>query len=104
MLLRAREADQALRKERAASLAERADRVRKLRSQLGWACYHLGAVSLALLFVPQSFLFQWGLGVSVGLTLLYLLLDHYLRRLERERDFYGWIPDTRVIPPDWKQM
>jgi hypothetical protein len=108
MLLRAREADRALRKQRAASLEERACRLRKLRNWTGQASFKAAVLSVVVLLapLPQPFLFLvlLGLGVSAGFLALYLLLHRYLRKLERERDFYGWIPDTRVLPPDWKQM
>lgn len=101
-LLQAREADRVLRKERANRLGQRSRRVRKLRSQTGWAFYRVGVISLWLVRIPRAF--QWAAAVSGCFAVLYVLLDLYFYRLEREREFYGWVPDTRVIPPDWKRM
>lgn len=103
-LLEAREVDRTLRKERANRLEERAERVRKFHSQTGWALYRVGAVSLLLLPTAKGILCLGVLAPSAGFLALYLWLGFQLRKLERERDFYGWVPDNWVIPSDWKSM
>jgi Flp pilus assembly protein TadB len=103
-LLQAQEADQTLRKERATSLEERACRLRKLRNWTGQASFKAAILSVVLLAAADPSVWLWTLIPGVGSLAVYLLQGLYLRKLERERDFYGWIPDTRVIPPDWKQM
>lgn len=91
-----------MRTERAHRLAQQVERVQKYRSQVGWAFSKTAPVSVLVLAATNAFFLLCVL--SAGFLALYFLLGLYLRKLERERDFYGWVPDNRVIPPDWKPM
>lgn len=103
-LLQAREADRDLRRERANRLAEQAYRVRKYRRKIGWIIGSMTLSSVLLLLASKASVGLWVLAPSAGFLAVYLLLSLYLRKLERERDFYGWAPDTCVMPLDWKWM
>lgn len=89
-LRQAREADRDLRRERAHYWEARAAQTRLIRSTIGKAAFRVTLFAVPMICIPPGYLWLLALAVSLVLLVLYLLLHLYVRRLERERDFYGY--------------